>query len=126
MPGTIIAASRLDRPSLMIYGGTIKPGSSKAGEPLDIVSAFQSYGAFFFLSFFHFFFSFFSLFLFFFFFIVISDENNKAPSLVKQSALPVYTFSVLRDGKIEREGTFFCRGRSNAYAHSRFPRDGRK
>ena len=110
----------------MIYGGTIKPGSSKAGEPLDIVSAFQSYGAFFFLSFFHFFFSFFSLFLFFFFFIVISDENNKAPSLVKQSALPVYTFSVLRDGKIEREGTFFCRGRSNAYAHSRFPRDGRK
>ena len=44
MPGTIIAASRLDRPSLMIYGGTIKPGLSKQGEPLDIVSAFQSYG----------------------------------------------------------------------------------
>ena len=56
MPGTIIAAARLDRPSLMIYGGTIKPGVSKGGEPLDIVSAFQSYGArsFFFLSFFAF------------------------------------------------------------------------
>lgn len=44
MPGTIIAAARLDRPSLMIYGGTIKPGSSRSNEPLDIVSAFQSYG----------------------------------------------------------------------------------
>lgn len=44
MPGTIIAAARLDRPAMMIYGGTIKPGSSKGGEPLDIVSAFQSYG----------------------------------------------------------------------------------
>ena len=44
MPGTIIAAARLDRPSLMVYGGTIKPGSSKSNELLDIVSAFQSYG----------------------------------------------------------------------------------
>lgn len=44
MPGTIMAAARLDRPSLMIYGGTIKPGKDRAGEPLDIVSAFQSYG----------------------------------------------------------------------------------
>lgn len=38
--------ARLNRPSLMIYGGTIKPGFSKlSGQPLDIVSAFQSYGA---------------------------------------------------------------------------------
>jgi dihydroxyacid dehydratase/phosphogluconate dehydratase len=44
MPGTIMAAARLDRPSLMIYGGTIKPGKDRVGEPLDIVSAFQSYG----------------------------------------------------------------------------------
>ena len=44
MPGTIIAMARLNRPSLMIYGGTIKPGHNKVNEPLDIVSAFQSYG----------------------------------------------------------------------------------
>ena len=36
--------ARLNRPGLMVYGGTIKPGSSSQGEPLDIVSAFQSYG----------------------------------------------------------------------------------
>ena len=36
---------RVNRPALMVYGGTIKPGHSR-GEPLDIVSAFQSYGAY--------------------------------------------------------------------------------
>jgi dihydroxy-acid dehydratase len=46
MPGCLIAMGRLNRPALMIYGGTIKPGRSKSGETLDIVSAFQSYGAF--------------------------------------------------------------------------------
>jgi dihydroxy-acid dehydratase len=47
MPGTVIAMARLNRPSLMIYGGTIKPGVSKiSGEPLDVVSAFQSFGSF--------------------------------------------------------------------------------
>ena len=45
MPGCLIAMGRLNRPSLMIYGGTIKPGHYK-GQPLDIVSAFQSYGEF--------------------------------------------------------------------------------
>jgi hypothetical protein len=45
MPGTIMAAARLNRPSLMVYGGTIRAGRSAGGEPLDIVSAFQSYGA---------------------------------------------------------------------------------
>ena len=44
MPGTLIAMARLNRPSLMIYGGTIKPGYSSKGQTLDIVSAFQSYG----------------------------------------------------------------------------------
>ncbi|KXZ45217.1 hypothetical protein GPECTOR_57g507 [Gonium pectorale] len=45
MPGTLMAMARLNRPSLMIYGGTIKPGHSKHdGAVLDIVSAFQSYG----------------------------------------------------------------------------------
>ncbi|MGR8921134.1 MAG: dihydroxy-acid dehydratase [Gammaproteobacteria bacterium] len=46
MPGCLIAMARLNRPALMVYGGTIKPGHSRTGEPLDIVSAFQSYGAF--------------------------------------------------------------------------------
>ncbi|HIC02244.1 TPA: dihydroxy-acid dehydratase [Candidatus Poribacteria bacterium] len=44
MPGCLIAMGRLNRPSLMIYGGTIKPGCSEEGDTLDIVSAFQSYG----------------------------------------------------------------------------------
>ena len=44
MPGCLMAMGRLNRPSLMIYGGTIKPGCGAEGEKLDIVSAFQSYG----------------------------------------------------------------------------------
>ena len=45
MPGAIIAMARLNRPAIMIYGGTIKPGhTQKTHEPVDIVSAFQSYG----------------------------------------------------------------------------------
>ncbi|HEY5656909.1 MAG TPA: dihydroxy-acid dehydratase [Myxococcota bacterium] len=44
MPGCLMAMGRVNRPSLMIYGGTIKPGYGRAGEVLDIVSAFQSYG----------------------------------------------------------------------------------
>ncbi|MFP5350764.1 MAG: dihydroxy-acid dehydratase [Gammaproteobacteria bacterium] len=43
MPGCLMAMGRLNRPALMIYGGTIKPGHH-AGRTLDIVSAFQSYG----------------------------------------------------------------------------------
>jgi len=43
MPGCLIAMGRTNRPALMIYGGTIKPGHSR-NETLDIVSAFQSYG----------------------------------------------------------------------------------
>ncbi len=44
MPGCLIAMGRLNRPALMIYGGTIKPGHDKQDKTLDIVSAFQSYG----------------------------------------------------------------------------------
>lgn len=44
MPGCLIAMGRLNRPALMIYGGTIKPGHDNNNQPLDIVSAFQSYG----------------------------------------------------------------------------------
>src|SRR6185436_18689028 len=43
MPGCLIAMGRLNRPSLMVYGGTIKPGH-RNGETLDIISAFQCYG----------------------------------------------------------------------------------
>ena len=54
MPGVVMAMARLNRPSIMVYGGTIKPGTSKLGSfdmqtgenKLDIVSAFQSYGQF--------------------------------------------------------------------------------
>lgn len=46
MPGTLIAMARINRPSIMVYGGTIRAGSAPGiGRPvLDIVSAFQSYG----------------------------------------------------------------------------------
>ncbi|KAG7289414.1 hypothetical protein NEMBOFW57_005785 [Staphylotrichum longicolle] len=44
MPGVLIAMGRVNRPSLMVYGGTIKPGCSSKGESLDIISAFQAYG----------------------------------------------------------------------------------
>jgi dihydroxy-acid dehydratase len=45
MPGSIIAMARLNRPSLMVYGGTIRAGHA-LGKPRDIISAFQSYGEF--------------------------------------------------------------------------------
>lgn len=43
MPGSIIAMGRLNRPSIMVYGGTIKPGHYN-GEDLNIVSAFEALG----------------------------------------------------------------------------------
>jgi dihydroxy-acid dehydratase len=43
MPGCVMAMGRLNRPSLMIYGGTIQPGCLN-DKKLDIISAFQSYG----------------------------------------------------------------------------------
>ena len=43
MPGSVMAMFRLNRPSLMVYGGTIKPGFAQ-GKPRDVISAFQSYG----------------------------------------------------------------------------------
>ena len=45
MPGCMMAIGRLNRPALMIYGGTIRAGRH-ADLKLDIVSAFQSYGEF--------------------------------------------------------------------------------
>lgn len=43
IPGTIMALIRLNIPSLMLYGGTIQPGSYK-GENTDIVSVFEAIG----------------------------------------------------------------------------------
>ncbi len=43
MPGCVMAMGRLNRPALMIYGGTIKPGHRNE-QKLDIISAFQAYG----------------------------------------------------------------------------------
>ncbi|MFO7663505.1 MAG: dihydroxy-acid dehydratase [Chloroflexota bacterium] len=44
MPGCLMAMGRLNRPSLMVYGGTIRAGCTPKHVQLDIVSAFQSYG----------------------------------------------------------------------------------
>ncbi len=43
MPGSIIAMGRLNRPAIMVYGGTIAPGYYK-GEALNIVSSFEALG----------------------------------------------------------------------------------
>lgn len=43
MPGAIMGMLRIDRPSIMVYGGTIRSGNYK-GEKLNIVSAFEAYG----------------------------------------------------------------------------------
>lgn len=48
MPGVLMAMGRVNRPSLMVYGGTIKPGCAamQGNADIDIVSAFQAYGQF--------------------------------------------------------------------------------
>jgi dihydroxy-acid dehydratase len=48
MPGVLMAMGRVNRPSLMVYGGSIKPGCSvtQNNADIDIVSAFQAYGQF--------------------------------------------------------------------------------
>lgn len=43
MPGAMIALGRINRPSLLIYGGTVRKGNWK-GRELNIVSAFEAYG----------------------------------------------------------------------------------
>lgn len=43
MPGAIMAMARVNRPSIMVYGGTVRSGVWK-GKKLDIVSAFEAYG----------------------------------------------------------------------------------
>ncbi|KAJ5143297.1 uncharacterized protein N7515_002084 [Penicillium bovifimosum] len=48
MPGVLMAMGRVNRPSLMVYGGSIKPGcaATQNNADIDIVSAFQAYGQF--------------------------------------------------------------------------------
>ncbi|BDD62199.1 dihydroxy-acid dehydratase ilv3 [Monascus purpureus] len=48
MPGVLMAMGRINRPSLMVYGGSIKPGcaATQDNADIDIVSAFQAYGQF--------------------------------------------------------------------------------
>lgn len=43
MPGSVMAMARFDRPSIMVYGGTINPGKLD-GKDLNIISAFEAYG----------------------------------------------------------------------------------
>ena len=43
MPGALMAMIRLNRPSILVYGGTIAPGCYK-GKKLDVVSAFEAWG----------------------------------------------------------------------------------
>ncbi|HLO80957.1 MAG TPA: dihydroxy-acid dehydratase [Chitinophagaceae bacterium] len=43
MPGSLIAMGRLNRPAIMVYGGTIAPGHYK-GKNLDIISSFEALG----------------------------------------------------------------------------------
>ncbi|PCJ62624.1 MAG: dihydroxy-acid dehydratase [Planctomycetota bacterium] len=45
MPGSVIAMARVNRPSIMLYGGTISPGHHN-GKDLNIVSSFEAYGEF--------------------------------------------------------------------------------
>jgi dihydroxy-acid dehydratase len=46
MPGCVMAMGRLNRPAIMLYGGTIRAGCTSRHPKLDIVSAFQAYGEF--------------------------------------------------------------------------------
>jgi dihydroxy-acid dehydratase len=46
MPGVIMGMARVNRPSLMVYGGTIRAGAVEGHPKLDIISAFQAYGQF--------------------------------------------------------------------------------
>lgn len=48
MPGVVMAMGRVNRPSIMVYGGTIRPGCAATmnNSDIDMVSAFQAYGQF--------------------------------------------------------------------------------
>ncbi|KAJ2802754.1 hypothetical protein H4R20_003157 [Coemansia guatemalensis] len=46
MPGVLMAMARLNRPSIMVYGGTIRTGKGCGGQRYDLVSTFEAYGKF--------------------------------------------------------------------------------
>ncbi|KAJ2535576.1 dihydroxy-acid dehydratase ilv3, partial [Coemansia sp. RSA 1933] len=46
MPGVLMAMARLNRPSIMVYGGTIRPGKGCQGQKYDLVSTFEAYGSY--------------------------------------------------------------------------------
>ena len=46
MPGCVMAMARVNRPSVMVYGGTIRAGCTSDHPKLDIISAFEAYGNF--------------------------------------------------------------------------------
>ena len=48
MPGCLMAMARVNRPSVMVYGGTIRAGCrpDRTDDKLDIISAFEAYGKF--------------------------------------------------------------------------------
>jgi dihydroxy-acid dehydratase len=45
LPGMLMAAARINLPSVFLYGGTILPGRTPAGDALDITSVFEAVGA---------------------------------------------------------------------------------
>src|SRR5438309_5599537 len=45
LPGMLMAAARLNLPSVFLYGGSILPGRGAKGEALDVVSVFEAVGA---------------------------------------------------------------------------------
>ena len=45
LPGMLMAAARVNLPSVFLYGGSILPGRGQRGEALDIVSVFEAVGA---------------------------------------------------------------------------------
>jgi len=46
MPGVLMALGRLNRPGLMVYGGTIRHGSCAGNPRIDVISAYESYGTY--------------------------------------------------------------------------------
>lgn len=46
MPGCVMAMGRLNRPAIMVYGGTIRPGCTSTGKVINIASTIEGYGAY--------------------------------------------------------------------------------
>ena len=44
MPGCVMAMGRLNRPAIVVYGGTMRPGCTSKGEPINVLRSLESYG----------------------------------------------------------------------------------